>query len=576
MPYAPDLAGSALDGRYELHALIGEGTFGRVYRGRDRRLEREVAIKVIKPWWADDPDWARRFARETQLLAKVSDIGIVQIYDVGHAEEGLYYVAELVEGESLASRLRRGPLPPSDACEVGEQLCRALAHAHQRGIVHRDIKPANILIGESGEVKVGDFGGARLTEGTSEGPATVIGTPRYMSPEQARGLPTGPATDVYSAGVVLYEMLAGTPPFPGSSAVELALRHLQDPPPPLPRGTPRGLAKIVDRALAKRPEDRYASSSEMADALAVARAGLRRTSSTPTNGAGHAGAGAVDRTRVAPQFSPRRNVNPSARRQTVVVLAVAFVVLVALSVAAVIIGSPQYTLVPKLARMSRAAILTKAGRDHLKVQFARRYDGARPGTAIAQDPPSGARVVDGSVVNVVLSKGPPPVPLPPLDGVQATNAKVILAKLGLSVRVIFLPAPGTAAGVVLSESPRAGQSVPARSTVSLTAAETPSWRTVTAFSGDGAGRSVAFRIRGPQWRILYSMNYQGTCNWIFFCSGPSARVTRVGDPWSGPSFGLGSGDGQTRVFQSGPGDYQVAVSPGSDSADWSIQVQDYY
>src|SRR6476469_6338152 len=118
---APDLSGIALDGRYELHALIGEGTFGRVYRGRDRRLAREVAVKVIKPWWAEDPDWVRSFEREAQLLASVSDPGIVQIYDVGSSPQGIYYVAELVEGESLVSRLADGPLGPEEAVDIAEQ-----------------------------------------------------------------------------------------------------------------------------------------------------------------------------------------------------------------------------------------------------------------------------------------------------------------------------------------------------------------------------------------------------------------------------------------------------------------------
>src|SRR5437868_4630687 len=124
---APDLSGIALDERYELLAVIGEGTFGRVYRGRDRRLARQVAVKVIKPWWAEDPQWARSFEREAQLLASVSDPGIIQIFDVGSAPEGLYYVAELVDGESLASRLKRGPLAPAEACEIALQLARALA-----------------------------------------------------------------------------------------------------------------------------------------------------------------------------------------------------------------------------------------------------------------------------------------------------------------------------------------------------------------------------------------------------------------------------------------------------------------
>src|SRR5438445_12327578 len=141
MPRAPEMTGCVLDGRYELHAVVGEGAFGRVYCGRDRRLDRIVAVKVIKPCWAEDPPWADTFEREARLLARVSDPGIVQIFDVGQAQEGLYYVAEFVEGESLASLVERGPLEPGEACVIAEQLCRALASAHAQGIVHRDIKP---------------------------------------------------------------------------------------------------------------------------------------------------------------------------------------------------------------------------------------------------------------------------------------------------------------------------------------------------------------------------------------------------------------------------------------------------
>ncbi|HWF51655.1 MAG TPA: serine/threonine-protein kinase, partial [Solirubrobacteraceae bacterium] len=185
MPHAPDLSGRALDGRYELHAVIGEGTFGRVYRGRDRRLARAVAVKVIKPWWSEDPEWVRSFELEAQLLARVNDPGIVQIFDVGHAKEGLYYVAELVDGESLADRLRRGPISPAEARGIAEQLSRALTRAHSQRVIHRDIKPANVLISADGKVKVGDFGVARLAESSTDGAgATIVGTPRYMAPEQ--------------------------------------------------------------------------------------------------------------------------------------------------------------------------------------------------------------------------------------------------------------------------------------------------------------------------------------------------------------------------------------------------------
>src|SRR3954470_11920003 len=225
---SPDLAGSVLDGRYELIELIGEGTFGRVYRGRDLRLERAVAVKVIKPWWAEDPVWLERFAREARTLARVSHEGIVQIYDVGQTADSPYYVAELMEGGSLADRLREGPMPPAEAVDVAQQMSRALGQAHSQHVIHRDVKPANILLGANDRVKVSDFGVARLADGSSHGPAaTAVGTPRYMSPEQA---PRPPAREA-----------AREAPRPRSGGGERCLRRGRRPvrdarrPPAVPR-----------------------------------------------------------------------------------------------------------------------------------------------------------------------------------------------------------------------------------------------------------------------------------------------------------------------------------------------------
>jgi eukaryotic-like serine/threonine-protein kinase len=643
MPYAPDLAGSALDGRYELHRLVGEGGFGRVYRGYDRRLARTVAIKVIKPWWSEDPDWAHLFARETQLLAKVSDHGIVQIYDVGQADEGLYYVAEFVDGESLAHRLLRGRMPAWEAADVAERLCRALGHAHSRGIVHRDVKPANILISSRGEVKVSDFGVARLTEGTSEGPPTIVGTPRYMAPEQARGLPTGPATDIYSAGVVLYEMLAGQPPFTGGSSVDLALRHLQERPPPLPPDTPKSLVKIVECSLAKRPESRYGSCAEMADALVAARikatrpatrTRLRRCAvvpggAPPTNGHtpnpasggrktpngqtpnpasggrktpnghapkpasggrktpnGHRPAaapphpppppGPADRTRVAPKPMPRRNVNPSARRRSFGVLALVLSILVAMIVGALLIGAPSYVRVPKLHGLKQTAVMTKLERAHLVGSFSQSYDKAKRGTVIGQSPGALARVKQGSTIGVVLSRGPRPIEVPQLVGQAASDAEALLKHLGLNATADQVAAPGAQPGTVTSQSPPDHQLLPPHGRVTLSVAEVPQWRAVTSFSGEGLGRSVPFRIRGSEWRMVYGMRYDGVCTFIFWCSGPSAQATRLSNGWSANSFSLNTGENQTRVFQTGPGIYQVQITPGSDTAFWTVEVEDYY
>ncbi len=640
MPRAPDLSGLALDGRYELHAIIGEGSFGRVYRGRDRRLARWVAVKVIKPWWAEDPEWAVSFEREAQLLASISDPGIIQIFDVGAAAEGLYYVAELVDGESLASRLRSGRIAPAEAREIALQLAAALARAHSQRVVHRDVKPANVLITREGRVKVGDFGVARLAEGSSDGiAATIAGTPGYMAPEQASGGVTSPATDVYGVGIVLYEMLAGRPPFEGKSTVELALRHVHDPPPPLPADTPRMLVRVVGRALAKDPAERYLDGHELAAALAQVRipavaaaaqeedrdiAGVASSAgrvaavavlAPPTQPAGATelmsrrvatestanarqgvgdGAGAgngasvadssdapaegpppIPPTRVGDPRSPRHNFNPSERRQRIALLT--FAVLVAVGMGAVALATASGHLsVPNLLGMSRGGIVSTSHREDFQAAFSRRYSGRPRGHAVAQSPAPGTRVGDGATVNVVLSAGPRPVTVPALVGSSTESAQTVLSRRKLRAAVTQVPAPGVSTGTITGQSPSAGASLAPGSTVALSAAEAPRLRPLTSFSGDGNGRSVPFRIRGSRWEIVYSMGYEGTCTFIFFCSGPNAKVSNLGNGSTIDQFGLGEGSGEERIFKSGPGVYQISVSPGSDSARWKIQVEDYY
>jgi len=607
MPYAPDLAGCALDGRYELHEMIGEGTFGRVYRGYDRRLARPVAIKVIKPWWAEDPDGAENFEREAQLLARVSDPGIVQIFDVGQAEEGLYFVTELVEGESLAARLKRGgPLAPEDASGIAEQLCRALEHAHAEQIVHRDIKPANVLISDRGQVKVGDLGIARLAEGSTDGgTATIVGTPRYMAPEQASGLAVTPATDVYSAGIVLYEMLAGKTPFGGESAVEIALQHVQMEPPPLPPGTPPALESVIARALAKDPADRYQSATAMADALEQAKTGGRAqfggTTTTnratarsgdlwaePTEVQGEnpteivardtrrQSAPGVDPTRRAPKTTPRRTANPAARRRAVAVFVLALGVLLALLIAARALTAPPTEPVPQLDKLSEGQAAKLLTRHHLKATFTYDYSAATPLTVVGQTPAAGTQVRKGSKITVAISKGPRPIPVPSLTGTSSSAAANKLHHLNLKATVTTVPAPGTNPGIVVRQDPTPGHDLKPHNTVALFAAEVPFWHAVTSFNANtGGGQSVPFRIQGNQWRIVYSLSYNGTCDFVFWCNGPSAHVLSFGANQTNESVGLGSGSDKTKVFKTGPGLYQIDVNAGWDDARWSIEVQDW-
>jgi len=609
----PDLAGCALDDRYELHALIGEGAFGRVYRGLDRRLARPVAVKVIKPWWAEDSAWVERFEREAQLLARVSDPGIVQIFDFGHAEEGPYYVAELIEGESLAARLRRGPLPVAEARAIAEQLCSALASAHAQGVLHCDVKPANVLLTAGGKVKVGDFGVARLAGGTSQAlSATVAGTPRYMSPEQARGRRTTPATDVYSAGVVLYEMLAGEPPFTQGSAVELGLRHLQDAPPPLPAAVPSGLREVVDRALAKDPADRYRDGAAMAAALRAAApqapagtpppaaagagpaadlAGDARTSTVMTadaatidhssaraSGADAAPTSVLGDAPTRPQPPrPAGRRNPPPQRGRRVALLAALVALAGAGLAAFLLsGAAARTTVPELRGLPRAGVEARGRRLHVQPAFSTRYAEAAAGIAIAQNPAAGTRVTEGSTVHVVLSGGPPPVTVPYVLGAHSASAESRLASAGLRYGVTLVPAPGSTPDLVTRQSPGPATTAPRGSTVALSVVEPPRWQPLTTFSGTDDGHSVPFRILGSQWRVTYNMAYLGTCSLVVVCFGPSAEAHNLQTGTSFGSFDLGEGNSQTHTFSGGPGLYRLTISGGEDSARWSMTVEDYY
>jgi serine/threonine-protein kinase len=546
---------------------------------------------VIKPWWAEDPNWVRSFEREARLLASVNDPGIVQIFDVGSAPEGLYYVAEIVEGESLVDRLRAGPLEPAEARGVAEQLARALASAHARRVVHRDVKPANVLISNDGRVKVADFGVAQLAEGSSEGiGGTIVGTPRYMAPEQARGGNVTPATDVYGVGIVLYEMLAGHPPFEGSSPVELAFRHVHDEPPPLPPQTPSGLVAVVDRALAKDPAERFADGAAMARALeelderesvrlGAASARARGGAAVATPPAPPARTPVQqpkpkgpERTRVAPAYSPRRNVNPAGRRRTAALLGCAILLAAAMAVAAVLL-TPGKVRVPGLHGLTAGHVKARLKRVDLSATFGHRYSDAARGTVVGQSPRAGARIDSGSTVRVTLSAGPAPVPVPELVNSSSTSAEAALGRLRLHWAIDLVPAPGIGAGTVVGQSVSAGKRITPGSTVTLRVAEQPRWRGLTSFSGQ---RSVPFRIRGNHWQLVYDMSYQGTCTFIFICQGPSATVTNVTTGATVDQFDLNDGSGKTRTLKTGPGIYQVTVSPGSDSANWSMRVEDYY
>ncbi len=286
--------GQVLGGRYRLIELLGQGGMATIYRATDTGLGRDVALKLLRPEYLRDPDFSSRFRQEAQAAASLSHPNVVTVHDYGEDPSGPFISMELVDGEDLATILKRsGALPPRQATRIAAAVARALAAAHAKGIVHRDVKPGNVLIGRDGRVKVVDFGIARaVAEAQMTLPGTTLGSVHYFSPEQARGEPTTAASDTYSLGIVLYELLTGVRPWTGDSAASVALARLSGPVPD-PRAVrsslPPELALIVQKALALDTDQRFSSATAMADALDATLATL----GTPAMSSGVIGAPAA-------------------------------------------------------------------------------------------------------------------------------------------------------------------------------------------------------------------------------------------------------------------------------------------
>src|SRR5436853_2011577 len=276
MAISDTLLNTLFDGRYRILRKLGTGGMANVYLAEDEVLGRRVAIKILNDRHAGDDQFVERFRREAKNAAGLSHPNIVSIYDRGEAE-GTYYIAtEYAAGRSLKELIvSRGPAPVNVAVEYARQILSALRFAHRHGIVHRDIKPHNVLVDGEGRVKVTDFGIARAGASQMTEAGSIVGTAQYLSPEQARGSGVDQRSDLYSLGVVLYELLTGTVPFSGDTPVEIAMKHLsQTPEPPSAKraDVPRDLDLIVLRALAKDPAERYQSAEEMdADLARVQR-----------------------------------------------------------------------------------------------------------------------------------------------------------------------------------------------------------------------------------------------------------------------------------------------------------------
>lgn len=305
--------GMLLSGRYRLGHRIAVGGMGEVWTADDIRLARIVALKILRPELTGDPEFVERFRTEARITASLNHPGIAAVYDYGEVTGGAgpyltgtaYLVMELIAGESLSAVLARtGRLSVPRTLDVLDQTGRALQQAHARSLVHRDIKPGNLLITPGGQVKITDFGIAKVV---NQAPVTrmgmVMGTAQYISPEQAAGQEAVPASDIYSLGIVAYECLSGTLPFPNENAVAMALAHVRDPPRPLPADVPPAIAALVMQMLVKDPAARFPNGAALAQSVGQLRAGA----------AGSAPVSAPARTRAVPVTPATTNPPPGGR-----------------------------------------------------------------------------------------------------------------------------------------------------------------------------------------------------------------------------------------------------------------------
>ena len=459
-----------LGDRYELGEAIGIGGMAEVFRGRDIRLGRDVAVKVLRADLAREPAFQGRFRREAQAAAGLNAPCIVSVFDTGESGGVPYIVMEYVEGRTLRDILQtEGRLLPQRALEVVADVCAALDVAHGAGIVHRDIKPGNVMLTPRGEVKVMDFGIARAaadTSSTATQTAAVMGTAAYLSPEQARGENVDSRSDIYSTGCMLYELVTGAPPFTGDSPVAVAYQHVREnpvPPSAYDETLPPSVDAVVLKAMAKRPAQRYQSADEMREDL------LRAVAGQPVLAEPILAAPEPDLavTTVTTLKAPRSR----ARRPLLVVFGLvlaAVVIGVALLVKALLGDDSGLLPAPPVVGLSQQEATLRLADAGLQVgELTGRFDEKPAGTVIGQSPDSGFLIGRGGAVDLTISKGVEMTVVPQVIGLSQGEAEAELASAKLTVNRVVTRDVNLPEGQVLDVLPRPGSQVRARATVDL-------------------------------------------------------------------------------------------------------------
>jgi eukaryotic-like serine/threonine-protein kinase len=479
-----------IDGRYRVISRLGSGGMADVYLAQDQLLGREVAVKVLHHHFAEDHEFVERFRREASSAAALSHPNIVGIFDRGEWN-GTYYIAmEYVAGRSLKAIVReQGPLAPAAAIDVVVQILKAARFAHRRGVIHRDLKPHNVILDEEGRARVTDFGIARAGASDMTMTGSIMGTAQYLSPEQAQGYAVSESSDIYSVGVILYELLTGVVPFEGETAVAIAFKQVSATPRPPSELNPSlsaSLDAVVLRALAKDPAQRYANADELIAALEHEREALPAYA-----GAAVAGAYAdyqTDEHRppaaavlMAPggalleEYPPA--LEPEERRSRRGLLwalaALALAGLIALAIV-LLTQSTQHVKVPDVRGKSEQAagtILRSRGLDPVPSLHA--STSVPAGLVISQTPAAHSTVEKGSRVAVVVSSGPSSAALADVAGMSEARARARLKAAGFKARVKKQPSTSMAAGSVIGTEPSAGTEVQLGSTVTLLVSSGP-------------------------------------------------------------------------------------------------------
>lgn len=514
--------GKMLDDRYEILELIGSGGMANVYKARCHRLNRLVAIKILKSDLADNADFRRRFHDESQAVAQLSHANIVSVYDVSTNPDREYIVMELIDGITLKQYMeRRGRMDWRESLHFITQIMRGLSHAHSRGIIHRDIKPQNIMVLRDGSVKVADFGIACLANQGQTLTQEALGSVHYISPEQARGDRIDARSDIYSAGVVLYEMLTGRLPFEGDSAVSVAIQHLSSVP-LAPRdidpSIPEPLELICMKAMNSDPNKRYASADAMIEDLEKFRrdpsvdmdyirqeltapaADTEPTMPLPTAQVASAvkkHTGELRREREAEEEPPRRDKKSIAIIAGIFAAAVLLVVLLFKLILGDFgpAGSNKSYPVPDIRGKTVEEAQEMEGVKDIfliEVQGTRTTEEYQPGQIVEQDPAAGRTRKSNLVIQVYVAAEPEKVPMKDLVGMEYRQARVLLTDMGLNLKITTetVSSDKYGADAVIETVPAADEPLVAGQTVILRVSTGPETVTVPTFTGQDIANAV--------------------------------------------------------------------------------------